>query len=69
MLRDLETDIAICRAVNTSDLESVARFINAAKIGWPATIRELQEAEKKIDRLRDEIDMLRDQLRQRRNQV
>lgn len=65
MARDLDGDLAICEAATQADWYSVAHFIAEARVGWPETIRELQAAEREIDKLRDEINLLQEQLQRR----
>ncbi|BBH19797.1 hypothetical protein Back11_11420 [Paenibacillus baekrokdamisoli] len=43
-----------------------AAFYVAARNGWPETIRELQAAEAKIDRLQNELQLYQEQLQQSR---
>lgn len=43
-----------------------AAFFVSARNGWPETIRELQVAEAKIDRLMDELQIYQEQLQQSR---
>ena len=54
-----EVAISICYT------PSVARFIAEAREGWPYAIRRALEAEKEIDRLRNEISILQEQLAQK----
>ena len=41
------------------------RFVAEAREGWPYAIRRAMEAEKEIDRLRNEISILQEQLAQK----
>lgn len=62
---NLEDALVLCKGVEYSDLDSVATFLAAARTGWPQTIRELQAAEKEIDRLHNELNILQEQMNQR----
>ncbi|MFC5468440.1 hypothetical protein ACFPPD_06885 [Cohnella suwonensis] len=51
-----------------NDIEADARFTAEARQGWPYAIRRAQEAEERMDKLKEEIRILQDSLngRQRR---
>lgn len=65
----LPTVLTVARIGNgygsDSEPEANAKFIAAARTGWPETIRELMEARKRIDELESKIDDLKDSIRER----
>jgi len=70
--RDLDADLALCEAATWETWDKLIWHIPAADFhftaesrqGWPYAIRRAQEAEREVDRLRNEIGMLQEQLSQ-----
>ncbi|CAM4182839.1 hypothetical protein L1N85_11250 [Paenibacillus alkaliterrae] len=68
--RDLESDLEYVDSCSTLFLAagyhfSFPGFIKNALIGWPYAIKRAMEAEKEVDRLRNELNILQEQKRGR----
>jgi hypothetical protein len=63
--RDLEADLAYVNSFTQGDdrksTSATMQFVGSAVTGWPYAIKRAEEAEKEVDRLRNELNMYQEQ--------